>query len=167
MKYAVAGAGLAFVAIALVGGYGFHWSWTGFPGNTLWDWLNLLMLPLVLAFLPLALELPSAVLVRIAALAGLVLAVLVIGGYGFNWSWTGFPGNTLWDWLHLLLLPLTLPFIAHQLSERQKQRTEQAEPGRDAPGQGRSVVEEEQSRAVPSAGRTVPVTSSPRTPLRP
>jgi hypothetical protein len=28
-----------------------------------------------------------------------------------NWKWTGFRGNTLWDWLHLLLLPLLLPMI--------------------------------------------------------
>ncbi len=27
------------------------------------------------------------------------------------WAWTGFTGNTLWDWLHLLLLPLLLPVV--------------------------------------------------------
>jgi hypothetical protein len=27
------------------------------------------------------------------------------------WSWTGFSGNTLWDWLHLLLLPLLIPAV--------------------------------------------------------
>jgi hypothetical protein len=36
---------------------------------------------------------------------------IVIGGYLGNWSWTGFRGNTLWDWLHLLLLPLLLPTV--------------------------------------------------------
>ena len=35
----------------------------------------------------------------------------VLGGYLGRWSWTGFTGNTLWDWLHLLLLPLLLPTV--------------------------------------------------------
>jgi hypothetical protein len=38
-------------------------------------------------------------------------AVLVAAGYGFDWGWTGFPGNTLWDWLHLLLVPFVLPVV--------------------------------------------------------
>ena len=33
------------------------------------------------------------------------------GGYALRWSWTGYPGNTLWDWLQLLLLPLVVPAI--------------------------------------------------------
>jgi hypothetical protein len=37
---------LAFVAI-VIGGYTGHWSWTGFTGNTVWNWLNLLFLPLL------------------------------------------------------------------------------------------------------------------------
>jgi ABC-type glycerol-3-phosphate transport system permease component len=40
--------------------------------------------------------------------AVLVLVVLVIGGYTLNWTWTGFKGNTLWDWLELLVLPAAL-----------------------------------------------------------
>jgi hypothetical protein len=27
------------------------------------------------------------------------------------WTWTGYQGNTLWDWLQLLLLPLVFPTI--------------------------------------------------------
>jgi hypothetical protein len=165
VKYALAGAGLAFVAIALIGGYGFHWSWTGFPGNTLWDWLNLLLLPVMLAFLPLVLELPRAVLVRGAGIAALVLVVLIIGGYGLSWSWTGFPGNTLWDWLHLLLLPLTLPLIAHQLSERQKERTAEAEAVRDGPGEHHAELEQ-RSQAAPSTARAIPLTEAPQPPPR-
>lgn len=30
-------------------GYVFHWSWTGLAGKTLWDWLQMLIVPLVLA----------------------------------------------------------------------------------------------------------------------
>ena len=37
--------------------------------------------------------------------------VTVIGGYVLRWSWTGYAGNTLWDWLTLLLLPLVFPTI--------------------------------------------------------
>ncbi|MGH2876625.1 MAG: hypothetical protein ACRDNJ_10810 [Solirubrobacteraceae bacterium] len=32
-------------------------------------------------------------------------------GYAVPWAWTAFTGNTLWDWLHLLLLPLLLPTV--------------------------------------------------------
>jgi hypothetical protein len=47
-------------------------------------------------------------------LLGALLAaflVCVLGGYVWGWTWTGFRGNTLWDWLHLLLLPLAIPTI--------------------------------------------------------
>jgi hypothetical protein len=32
-------------------------------------------------------------------------------GYTIPWSWTGFRGNTVWDWLNLLFLPLLLPTL--------------------------------------------------------
>jgi Na+/H+-dicarboxylate symporter len=37
--------------------------------------------------------------------------VTVIGGYALRWTWTGYPGNTLWDWLQMLLVPLVFPAI--------------------------------------------------------
>jgi len=37
--------------------------------------------------------------------------VTLVGGYVWRWSWTGYQGNTLWDWLQLLLLPLVFPTI--------------------------------------------------------
>ena len=37
-----------------------------------------------------------------------IFLLLILGGYIFNWSWTGFRGNTLWDWLKLLVLPVVL-----------------------------------------------------------
>ena len=45
------------------------------------------------------------------AVGGLAAAFgcMVIAGYLVPWAWTGFVGNTLWDWLHLLLLPLLVP----------------------------------------------------------
>jgi hypothetical protein len=35
----------------------------------------------------------------------------VIAGCLVPLSWTGFRGNTLWDWLQLLLVPLVFPTI--------------------------------------------------------
>jgi hypothetical protein len=97
----------------VIAGYLVPLRWTGFRGNTLWDWFNLLLLPVALT---------SVRLLRsgrrrwhyqkhtIAAVsAGWILTV--IGGYGLQWTWTGYPGNTLWDWLQLLLVPLVFPTI--------------------------------------------------------
>jgi hypothetical protein len=48
-----------------------------------------------------------------AAGAGVLLVFtgLVLAGYLVPWAWTGFTGNTAWDWIQLLLLPLLLPTI--------------------------------------------------------
>ncbi len=102
-----------FVAVVLFG-YLTPWTWTGFTGNTLWDWLGLLALPLAVALIPVIHEVHARWrrrdwLILIAAL--LIFLVPVLGGYLGNWSWTGFRGNTLWDWLHLLILPLLVPTI--------------------------------------------------------
>jgi hypothetical protein len=47
------------------------------------------------------------------AAAGLAFAIVLWGGYGRDWAWTGINGSTatLWDWLHLWLLPLLLPTL--------------------------------------------------------
>ena len=49
---------------------------------------------------------------------GAALAVVAVGGFGFDWSWTGFPGNTLWDWLELCLVPFVVPAVVTWLSAR-------------------------------------------------
>ena len=33
--------------VTVIGGYALRWTWTGYADNTLWDWLQLLLLPLV------------------------------------------------------------------------------------------------------------------------
>src|SRR6059058_4189632 len=50
---ALAAAGGLALAIVPWGGYSHRWSWTGINGATatLWDWLNLLLLPLVFSVL--------------------------------------------------------------------------------------------------------------------
>ena len=102
-----------FVGVA-VGGYLVPWGWTGFEGNALWDWINLLLLPLVVATFPIWPQIRTELRMHHRLLLGLVLvgfAVAVVGGYAWGWSWTGFRGNTLWDWLHLLVLPLAFPTL--------------------------------------------------------
>jgi len=106
-------AGLGLLVLAL-GGYLGGWRWTGFRGNTLWDWLHLLVLPVTLAFLPLWLRTHERDHRRWAvalAVGVTTLIVLAVGGYGFGWAWTGFRGNTLWDWIELLVVPFVLPAV--------------------------------------------------------
>ncbi len=123
---AVAGSGAVFVAAA----YALHWTWTGFPGKTLWDWLTLLVLPLVLVTLPLWLGRRKTMhrgwRIGLAA-AVAAFAVMVFGGYVLDWKWTGFHGNTLRDWLHLLLVPFVLPLGFTWLSVRVNELEAEAE----------------------------------------
>ena len=46
---------------------------------------------------------------RSSACGGVVAALVVAAGYLVPWAWTGFTGNTAWDWIKLLLLPVLLP----------------------------------------------------------
>lgn len=106
-------AALSVFLVLVAVGYAVPWGWTGFSGNRLWDWLELLALPLAVSLTPM---LPNIRAVwgrhhTIGTLAGVALFVVVVGGYVGDWTWTGFRGNTLWDWLHLLLLPLLLPTV--------------------------------------------------------
>jgi hypothetical protein len=100
--------------IIVVAGYLVPWGWTGFKGNSLWDWLNLLALPVVVALAPLLEELRAGWSRRhsmIAVIVSALFVAVVLAGYLLSWRWTGFTGNTAWDWLHLLLLPLLLPLV--------------------------------------------------------
>jgi hypothetical protein len=101
-------------AVVVVAGYTVPWGWTGFVGNKLWDWLELLILPLTVALIPVVLDLRNNWGARHSLVALTLLAaftVVVLGGYIGNWGWTGFRGNTLWNWLHLWLLPLLIPLL--------------------------------------------------------
>jgi len=110
------GAAVVLLAFAgfVVAGYAIPWGWTGFEDNKLWDWINLLLLPLVVATFPVWPEIRRGLRAHHYALLAvplIALAVAAVGGYVWDWGWTGFRGNTLWDWLHLLLLPLAIPVI--------------------------------------------------------
>jgi hypothetical protein len=102
------------IAVVAVAGYTVPWGWTGFVGNKLWDWLELLALPLAVALIPAYPDLKANWGRRhtlMALVATGLLVVAALGGYLGDWSWTGFRGNTVWDWLHLLLLPLLIPVV--------------------------------------------------------
>ena len=48
-------------------------------------------------------------LVGAVVLGGAVVVVVLSELFRLGWGWTGFPENGhLWDWLHLLVLPLVL-----------------------------------------------------------
>ncbi|MDQ1736417.1 MAG: hypothetical protein QOH56_2668 [Pseudonocardiales bacterium] len=108
----VAVATLAFGVLVLLG-YLVPMRWTGFTDNRLWDWLELLLLPLVVATASLWADrkrIRRGHLIAGGALVVIFVAVALCG-YLVPWSWTGFRGNTAWDWLKLLLLPLVVPAI--------------------------------------------------------
>jgi hypothetical protein len=113
---AVVGVGLVVALLVTVyGTFRWGWAWTGFRDKdnaTLWSWLELVLLPVTIALLPLWLHSrqrrKAYWRVGLGVLA-LVFAVLAVGGYRWNWGWTGFQGNTLWDWLKLLLVPFAVP----------------------------------------------------------
>lgn len=119
-------AGLTAFAALVLAGYLVPMSWTGFTGNTLWDWLELLLLPLTVATASLwAVSLGQLRRQHVAAgtMAGAAFVVLVVLGYLEPLTWTGFTGNTAWDWLKLLLLPLLVPIVLLPLvTERLTQR---------------------------------------------
>jgi hypothetical protein len=137
-----AGVGLALILFA-ISAYVFNWAWTGFPGNTLWDWMQLLLVPAALNAATIAYTTDHLVLsvtgpwskpwvgkrdLRHLATGAVLLAFLfVLLAYVFHWRWTGFMGEppsdstqpkTVWDWLNMLLLPVavaaaTVRFTAH------------------------------------------------------
>jgi hypothetical protein len=108
-RKAAAWVAAAALAVTLWGGYSGDWQWTGFrDNNQLWAWLTLLLLPVALGTIPLWIQAREYIgkgrrviyATAIAAWTGLVIA-----GYLIPLSWTGFRGQTLWDWLNLLVLP--------------------------------------------------------------
>jgi hypothetical protein len=110
---AAAVSALAVFAALVLAGYLVPWAWTGFTGNTLWDWLSLALLPVVIATSTLWRG-PARWTARHVVLttgAALVFAAVVLAGYLVPWPWTGFTGNTAWDWIKLLLLPVLLPTV--------------------------------------------------------
>jgi uncharacterized membrane protein len=106
--------GAAAFGVLILTGYLVPLGWTGFRGNTLWDWLGLVLLPAAVAcarFLPSMGRSLRPGHKACLAVISLAWVITIIGGYAWHWTWTGYQGNTLWDWLGLLLLPLLVPTI--------------------------------------------------------
>ena len=138
-RRALAAGGLAFVGLVLAG-YLVPMGWTGFTGNTLWDWLELLLLPVVVATASLWATTwpPARAHVVAVAVAMVALAVLAAFGYLVPWQWTGFTGNTAWDWIKLLLLPLIVPLaLVPPVTRYLSDRLAPAEPSGPAGGRER------------------------------
>jgi hypothetical protein len=134
------GAAIAAFAVFVAAGYLIPLRWTGFDGNTLWNWFGLILLPAAVASLgawPSACRSLRPSHKGAIALIVAAWAVTVIGGYTLRWTWTGYQGNTLWDWLQLLLLPLViptllLPAVVRWVSGNAAERAREApEAGRD------------------------------------
>jgi Na+/H+ antiporter NhaC len=80
----------------------------------LWDWLQLLVLPLVVILMPLWMRAGARVSAPVAWILVAILASLVVcfaGGYVFRWDWTGCVGKTFRDWLNLLITPFAIPLV--------------------------------------------------------
>lgn len=104
------GAAISFAAFVLVG-YLVPLRWTGFRGHTLWDWLTLILLPMTITAVtvwPKTGRTFRGAYRRLAGVVGVAWTVTVIGGYAGGWQWTGYPGNTLWEWVQLLLAPIAI-----------------------------------------------------------
>jgi hypothetical protein len=55
-----------------------------------------------------------------------VFGVLVVAGYVVPITWTGFTGNTMWDWVKLLIMPVVVPLVlAPLLAQRMSERLQQ------------------------------------------
>ena len=127
------------------------WDWTGFVGNTVWDWLELVLLPLTLSILAGFQFDVRAVrghhLLFISAFV-VSIAVLAIGGYTQGWDWTGFEGNTLFDWLELLFLPVVILLVVIPLVVALRQHLHHEEPAEGEPaGAGAELGAEPSGRA--------------------
>lgn len=140
-------AAAAFTGLVLAG-YLVPLNWTGFPGNTLWDWTGLMLLPAAVAsarFLPAAVRSPRPYHKWGTGTVAVVWALTLVGGYSWHWTWTGYQGNTLWDWLGLLLLPLLVPTVVLPAALRWASPNPPAE--RQAAGQPRTEPGQEHDRA--------------------
>jgi hypothetical protein len=108
------GAAIVVFVVFVVAGYLKPIGWTGFRGQTLWNWLLLIVLPLSVITVRAWPETEREFRrhhIALIAVFGIALAITLVGGYAGSWSWTGYKGNTLWDWLALVLAPIAFATV--------------------------------------------------------
>ena len=147
-----------FVAV----GYLIPLKWTGFHGQRLWDWLHLLLLPAAIASTRALTRRggrPASILRSLRPYQTGIIAALaagwvvsVIGGYALRWAWTGYAGNTLWDWFQLLLVPLVCPTLLYPallkwVTGNAAGRASQAAAARNAAAARRTPPQDPMARA--------------------
>ena len=156
---------IAFVAA----GYVVPLGWTGFRGQTLWNWLTLILLPAAVTTRQAwRSSRRPARRVRVVALTTVVVAwaATLVGGYGAGWRWTGYPGNTMWDWLQLLLAPIAIntvlvPALVDVFSGHAAQRAAEAAERRARAEARRRVMKPQPdgpSRGAPADDQPAPST---------
>jgi hypothetical protein len=54
------------------------------------------------------------------------LLIVIVGGYLYQWEWSGLtePKRTLWDWLDLLIVPVVLALGGYLFTRSENQRTQ-------------------------------------------
>ena len=117
----------AVALLVLLGGYFWRWAWTGLPSNyQLWNWLQVLLLPVVLGTIPLWMQYRKYITRGRRVITGAAAAAcigLVILGYLLPvFSWTGFRGQKLSNWLQLLLIPAAVAVTTVIISRRDQRR---------------------------------------------
>ena len=149
---------LAF-AVLVVLGYLVPLDWTGFRGNTLWDWFELTLLPLVVTAAPVWVRADRVQRrqLLVAGTAVAVFAVFVLAGYTVPLLWTGFRDNTAWDWLKLLLLPVLLPTVVIPLLTSRMRRS----LGADEEGEEKKTVEPAAAASDAAADQPRPALQDP------
>jgi hypothetical protein len=141
-------AAIAVVAAFVAVGYLIPWRWTGFPGHTLWDWFTLLLLPaavVIAPFLSAGIRSLRSYHKAVIIVLALAWAASILGGYDLGWRWTGYQGNTLWDWLQLLLLPLVVPTLLVPVASRWVSGAAQPAPRSDGLALGRVFLRGEKT----------------------
>ena len=102
----------------VIAGYLIPIKWAGFSGMNLWDWLHLLADPAAVATAITLFDMSArGTKIRLGPYQKTIIATLaaawivtIIGGYALHWTWTGYSGKGLWDWLQVLL-PMLFPII--------------------------------------------------------
>ena len=124
------GAACLLTAVALLvlsGGYFWRWAWTGLPSNyQLWNWLQVLLLPVVLGTIPLWMRYGKYITrgrrIITGAAAAACIGLVILGYLLPAFAWTGFPGQRLSNWLQLLLIPAAVAITTVMVSRRDQLR---------------------------------------------